>query len=274
MTAPHEMEMLAAEHGELASSASKDPYFSRAVGKAFEILQALTAAGAPLTLNEISSSIALTKSSAFRLLYTLEALHEVERDEQGHYLRTQGSLQVGGGDRLPQHLLEAAAIPMRKLHMRFHETISLSVLRERHIEVLDVLDSPQLIRMSNVVGRILPPHASSMGKAITAFQEPDLRAILLKSYGFTQFTEQTLIDERLLEDSFARIRETGISYDDEENTPGGFCVGVPIFWPGRQVKAALSLSMPKARLPQNAAAREAIPGALEAAASEIASALS
>jgi len=117
--------------------------------------------------------------------------------------------------------------PMRRLSMEFRETVSLAALMGNHIEVVAALDSPHLVRMANVVGRILPPHASSMGKAITAFQGNELRERLIVSYGMTLFTPNTISDQRQLEEYFEKIRSTGISCDDEENTLGGVCYGVP-----------------------------------------------
>lgn len=48
--------------------------------------------------------------------------------------------------------------------------LRLAVLFDNHIEVVAVIESPDLIKMSQTVGRIIPPHASSLGKALTAFQ--------------------------------------------------------------------------------------------------------
>jgi IclR family acetate operon transcriptional repressor len=173
----------------------------------------------------------------------------------------------------PALFVEAAAEPMRKLSMTFRETISAAALMGNHIEVVAVIDSPHLVRMSNVVGRILPPHASSMGKAITAFQSDEVRERLLTSYGMTIFTPNTICDQRQLEEYFERIRQTGISCDDEENTLGGICYGVPIHAPGEQVQAALSLSMPMTRLPKEPSGLQAILDELHQAAADVAAIL-
>jgi len=256
---------------EANSSAGKDPYYSRAVGKALEILRILEASPlSPLTLSELTASIGLTKTSVFRLLHTLEVLEYVKRDEQSRYLCQRPAPPLPTGPSLAQRIVQAATAPLRNLSREFRETISLAMLVSNHIEVLAVLDSPHLIRMSNVVGRILPPHASSMGKAITAYQDTETRARLISSYGMTRFTAHTIEDEMQLEQCFESVRATGISYDDEENTPGGFCMGVPIFWPGDTVQCALSLSMPKARLPVDTEERECFPRAMQAAARQIA----
>ena len=51
-----------------------DQYFSRAVGKALEVLEFLQSELKPLSMNEIAQQIQLSKTSAFRILRTLETL--------------------------------------------------------------------------------------------------------------------------------------------------------------------------------------------------------
>src|SRR5882724_2626164 len=63
----------------------RDQYFSRAVGKALEVLELLQAESLPLTINEISQRIQLSKTSAFRLLRTLQTLGSVTMDGRGQY---------------------------------------------------------------------------------------------------------------------------------------------------------------------------------------------
>lgn len=243
-------------------------YFSRAVGKAIQMLELLSRSRTPLSLNELTKASELTKSSAFRLLQTLETLHYIRRDASGHYLSAQDrnsavSAQYVNG------IVAEAQLPMRKLNMEFGETVSMAVLAYNHIEVVHVIESTSLIRMTNFVGRILPPHASSMGKAINAWQDADTRKRLLQSYGLTRYNENTISDEKAIEEEYETIRSRGYSTDVEESTPGGFCFGVPIFTSSSRVEAAISISMPKSRMPDDAK-RERMIQALENAAQEIA----
>jgi IclR family acetate operon transcriptional repressor len=255
------------------ASSSKDPYFSRATGKAFELLDVLGSEDRQWPLVELSFAIGLTKSSTFRLLHTLEQLKRIQKNQQGAYqlaARRDEGLRPGA---FADRLCAAATEPMRSLSMEFRETISVAALMGNRVEVVSVLDSPHLVRMANVVGRILPPHASSMGKAIAAFQSKEVRERLLVSYGTTIFTPRTISDQRELEKYFEEIRSTGISCDDEENTLGGICYGAPIHAPGEQVQAAISISMPKPRLPREKAELDAMLHALVQAASQIGASL-
>lgn len=223
-------------------------YFSRAVGKAIQMLELLSRSSSPMSLNELSKQTQLTKSSAFRLLQTLETLRYIRRDANGHYLSAQDRNSAVSAQYL-NGLVAAAQGAMRKLNMEFGETVSMAVLVSNHIEVVHVIESASLIRMTNFVGRILPPHASSMGKAITAWQDADMRKRLLQSYGLTRYNENTIVDEQTIEEEFEKIRARGYSTDAEETTPGGFCFGASIVSAPSKVEAAISISMPKSRMP-------------------------
>ena len=120
---------------------------------------------------------------------------------------------------------------MQQLSRQLRETTSLAALFDNRIEVIAVVESPQPIRMSNIVGHILPPNASSLGKAITAFQNEERREKLLRSYGVYRFTEHTITDRTDLDREYARVREQKFATDLEESVSDGHCFGVPIFGP-------------------------------------------
>jgi DNA-binding IclR family transcriptional regulator len=238
-------------------------YFSRGVGRALEIIELLTRTTGPLGLNEVASRMNMTKSSAFRLLRTLEALDYVTQSGDGRYLILPEN-RATVPSRIANSLVRVARGVMKRLNMEFQETVSLAVLFTNHIEVVEVFESPLLIRMANTVGKIIPPHASSMGKAITALQSDDTRNKLLHSYGFLRFTPNTITDELALRENFEMIRKQGHAFDAEESTPDGCCFAVPLVIEPYGAIAALSLSMPKSRLPQDAGAKKIVQTLLEA----------
>lgn len=224
-----------------------DQYFSRALEKGLQALQSLSQSPQGMTLTTAAQILGLTKASAFRILRTLEALGYATKSGDGRYT-------VAGGARpqIPsrsiQGMLQHGSEPLQNLALEFRETASMAALFENHIEVILVVESSQLIRMGNTVGRILPPHASSLGKVITAFQERDNCQRLLRSYGTSPFTANTIRDELALQKEFERIRAAGHAEDREESTPGGVCFAAPILRPDRAAIGAISLSLPKMRL--------------------------
>jgi IclR family acetate operon transcriptional repressor len=252
-------------------SEESDPYFSRAVGKALEALDRLSGADEPLTLGQLTTCLSLTKASTFRLLHTLETLGYIAKTTAGQYV-VAGPWQPQVPTRLVNQMIHVGSEPIERLAMQFRETVSLAALLDNHIEVVAIMESPQLIRMGNTVGRILPPHASSLGKAITAFQKPEMREKLLRSYGTPVLTPHTIADEIALRKEFAKIQEQGHAEDWEESTLGGCCFAAPILRPSGLAAGAVSLSMPQMRLTGPEHQKELISGVLRTA-QEIASLL-
>ncbi len=71
------------------------------------------------------------------------------------------------------------------------------------------------------------------------------------------------MDEQTIEAEYEQIRARGYSTDAEESTLGGFCFGVGIFSAPDKAEAAISLSMPKSRMPADEARQQRIVQALK-----------
>lgn len=225
----------------------RDKYFSRAVSKALEALEFLQSEANSMSMNEIAQRLQLSKTSAFRLLKTLESAGYVQQDGRGQYKLSPGIHAVTPTQGLSK-LVRIAVPHMQALTQETAETTSLAALFENRIEVVAVIESPNVIRMSNVVGHILPPNASSLGKAITAFQPLPGREKLLRSFKIYRFTDHTITDPRDLAHEYETIRSQRFAVDREECANDGICFSVPVFGPADEVSAAISLSMPKFRL--------------------------
>jgi IclR family acetate operon transcriptional repressor len=145
-------------------------------------------------------------------------------------------------------LLRVATVRMQELNATLRETVSMAALFDNRVEVVAVIESPQIIKMSNVVGHILPPNASSLGKVIVAFQGTEQREKLMRSYGCWRFTERTITDPAKLQQEFSRVQADKYATDREESVPDGICFGVPVFNAAGEVNVALSSSLPKMRV--------------------------
>ena len=228
-------------------SAGLRQFPSRSLAKGLEILDLLAGKQQAATLRDIASHVALGKASTLRLLRTLEEKGYLKRDEAESYVLSRPWSESSEHDRQSQ-VREAAVPVLTRLNARFGETVALAYLFDDVIRVLEVMESTHHIRMSNYRGGILQPYASSLGKAIAAFQTPDAIQRILYTYGIFKFTSNTLTDFRAIHDEFESVRERGYATDREETVPGGACIGVPIFGPDGEVRASFSISMPKARM--------------------------
>jgi DNA-binding IclR family transcriptional regulator len=248
-------------------SSGGSQYLSRAVSKSLKVLELLQSARSPMGLQEIARRIQLSKTSTFRLLRTLEAAGCLVAVGSGEYRLAPGIHSVVPTLWLAR-LLRVATVRMQELNNQLRETVSLAALFDNRVEVVAVIESPQIIRMSNVVGHILPPNASSLGKVIAAFQSHEQREKLLRSYGFWHFTEHSITDPAKIQAEFSRVLAEKFATDREESVPDGICFGVPVFNPSGEVNVALSASFPKMRV-RDREHEKAIVAALRATAENI-----
>jgi len=223
------------------------PETSRGLALGLKILNHLRSEGQAFSLGELAAYTRLGKPSLLRLLRTLEGLGYISRDANRNY-RIEVETSVTGVHETLRVLRKIWAPFSTEIQSRCGETVSLAYLFDDHIRVVDVLESPQHIRMSNFVGRILQPYASSLAKAIAAFQDEALTQTLLDVYGIYRATQHTLVDQLAIQNEFAAVRARGFAEDKEETVEGGYCLGAPIRCPEDKVMAAISVSSPKFRV--------------------------
>lgn len=238
-------------NGRGAAGTTNDRYYSQAVGRAFEALELIKGSSKPLSLQELTAQLGGAKASIFRLLHTLEAVGYVTRDESGAYTLS-SDIRALIPKQFVRPLVRVSQPVIKRLARELRETASVAALFDNHIEVVAVAESPQVMRMGNTVGRIIQPHASSLGRSITAFQSEDRRDHLLSSYGIYRYTPKTMTDELELRAEFERIRERGYAAEFEETNLQGCCFGVPILGEDGHAQASISVAMPVLRLQDGA----------------------
>lgn len=225
---------------------SHEQYYLRSIGRSLEIMDCFDGKS-QLGLKEICKRTKLTESTVFRVLLTLEKHKYLVQHVDGTY-QLAPKLLFGWLMDNAYKLRDIARPEIERLANRFNETASLACLQEDRIHVLDSVETFHEIRIANRIGRVLPPHCSALGKAITAFQEPRVADQLLEIYGLSRRTDKTIVDRNALFEEFQEIRRTGISCDREESIIGGYCIGAAIRPAGNRVTAALSISTPLVRM--------------------------
>lgn len=225
---------------------SNEQYYLRSIGRALEVLDCFNGKS-PLALKEIGIRTGLPESSLFRVLLTLEKHGYLRQAVDGTY-QLAPKLRFGWIIEQGNALRDNVRPELERLAQRFNETASMAYLFDDRIHVVDSIETFHEIRMSNRIGRVLPPHCSALGKAITAFQDRGLAEQIVEVYGLTRRTDHTITDRSRLFDEFAEIRRTGIACDREESIMGGICYSAALRPEGRQVVAAISLSTPVVRM--------------------------
>lgn len=225
-----------------AGSADKERALAQSVERAL-VLVRRTAEG-PLGLGEAAELLGVHKSSALRLLQTLEAARFVRRTGAGTYVLGSGVIELSETALAAMDLRQVARPHLVDLQRRTGHTVHLAQLIGDEIVYVDKVDSPSSdsVRLPSRLGRAVPIYASAVGKVVLAHRTAPERDRLLRPVTLEQLTPTTLADREALDDELARIRAQGWARDQGEHDSYAVCVAVPVRDSRREVVAAVSLT--------------------------------
>jgi DNA-binding IclR family transcriptional regulator len=244
-----------------------DRQFIKSSAKLFEMLELYASHGRlhELSLNQVVGELGLPKTTAHRLIYSLEKLGYLERGENAGAFRLGPRFFQLVEGRTSHYRLQMAARPiMKDLSMQIKETINLGILDRDETLLLDVIDGPNAFRWVSKAGERAAFHATALGKAIAAFLPTDKLECMLTNKTLVRLTPHTQVERRLLMRQLRSIQRDFIALDDEESVLGIQCVASPIFDSSMEVIAAVSVTAPKIRLlPQITMAKANVRAAAE-----------
>ena len=220
--------------------------------RALSILNALAESDDGMTLTEIAQQVNLPPSTAHRLLTTMQHERFVSFDsERTLWFVGVQAFSVGNAFTKNRNLSQIARPYMRALMEDSGETVNLAVPDSGEVIFLSQVECRKMMRALVTPGRRALMHCSGVGKALLAFlPDEELRAVVLQ-HGLPKITERTLITQAALEQDLERIRQRGYALDDEEHAVGLRCVAGIVRDETGQPIAALSLSGPVARIPND-----------------------
>ena len=148
----------------------------------------------------------------------------------------------------PEALLtERVQARVRSISMQLNETAAFFVRHGYEMEAIASEVSDQPLRYNVEVGRLLPLHAFSAGKAILATFGMEELDDYFESVALDAFTPQTLIDEASLREELQRIGRRGLARTAEEFTPGIIGIGRSVIAADGTLLGAISVAIPAAR---------------------------
>lgn len=223
----------------MAASAHSDG----TVGKALNLLDAVTSHGRPVRFAELLAMGAHPKATLHRLLRTLTSQGMLAYDPTDHTYRPGLRLVRLAHSAWAQSSLAPIARPhLDRLSARLGETVHLAALDGGHVLYLDKRNAARPIEMFSQAGRIGPAYCTGVGKALLAQLDPKALDAALQIQSFHPFTPNTITDRTTLEAELAAIRRAGLAYDRIEHEAGIICIATAIVTAQGQAIGALSIT--------------------------------
>ncbi len=218
----------------------------QSVDRALTILERLARSG-EAGVTEIASEIGVHKSTAFRLVATLEAHRLVEQTEdRGKYRLGVGLLRLAGATTARLDLVQEARPVCRQLASDTGETVNIAVLSESSALYLDQVAGSSALQPHNWVGQHIPLHATSNGKVLlSGLNRQQCDAVLSK---LSAYTPLTITTKSKLRAELDQVREQGYALAVDELEVGLTAAAAPIRNAHGDVVASMSVSGPTFRI--------------------------
>jgi IclR family KDG regulon transcriptional repressor len=220
----------------------------RAVERALDILLCFNHEEPTRSLTQIAETVRMSKTTVHRLLATLENKRFITRD------------QVTGLYRLGLRFIEMASLVLQdvelhrwaqpylqRLSAEFGETVDLSILDGSDVIYLDVIESPQRLKLAAAVGQRLPAFCTASGKALLAYlPEDQVRKILGEN--LEKYTDRTPLSISDILSDLKITAERGYAISEQEYEEDINAVAASIFDADHHSIASIAIVGPSFRL--------------------------
>jgi len=215
----------------------------RAVGRALAIFDAYDNEHLSLSLQEIAERIRMPKTTAFRLVNTLERAGFLIRMDNQRYSLSLKLARLGGLVRSTLNIRDIARPVMLQVNEQTSETITLNAIVGTERMVIDVVDTPSPLMSMARPGERLPLLVSASARVLMAYMKPEvLESVLAVNTRSVEF------DRVAFDREVARFRRQGYGISRGQRVPGLTAIAVPIFDIHDEVHYCLSLTGPSVRV--------------------------
>ena len=203
-------------------------------------------------VSEASAELGTAVSTAHRLLAML-AHHDfvVQDSESKVYRAGPGLLRIG--------LAAARNLDVRAVVRPFAEdlrdetgeTVHVALLQGMEMLFIDCVESPNALRVASRVGTVMWAHCTSVGKAWLACESDEFLRGLYPSPKLPALTPHSITSRAALLNQLAEVRRLGYAHNEQESEVGVGSVSAAIRGERGSPIAAISVSVPLARMPED-----------------------
>ncbi|HEX2706116.1 MAG TPA: IclR family transcriptional regulator [Candidatus Lustribacter sp.] len=220
----------------------------QSVDRALTILGLLAAADGELGITDLANQLGVHKSTASRLVATLEAHELVEQQQdRGKYRLGLGLMRLSAAAALTVDLVRVARSAVNTLSAQTGETINVAILSGLSAFYVDQVGATSTLQSHNWVGQHIPLHATSNGKALLAFAPGEIVDAVCRA-PLPGYTALTITSPERLRAEIAQVARQGWALAVDELEPGLTALAATIRGADGLTAGSISVSGPGFRL--------------------------
>jgi len=224
------------------------PRTIQSVDRAAALLNEIADSRRPPTVAELAETCGLNRSTTWRLLDTLDRHGLVERDPVSQRYTVGYAFLRIASSAAHDPVVRRARPVLEQLALDTGEAVNLAIARRFDLVYVDQVDPPQIMA-PNWLGRSVPLHATSSGKAFLAYLDKDERDAMLGDR-LERFTKTTITDRRALGRELEAVRRDGYAVCVGELEESLFGASAAVLTERGRPLAIVSVWGPEHRVPR------------------------
>lgn len=195
-------------------------------------------------LSDLSRQLGMPRARTHRFLRTLVTMRYVTQDpETERYRLTLKLYHLGQAVADRTGLTTEARPVMIRLRNDFQATVTLSMVEETGMRVLDIVRADSPVQIVTRPGSVLDFHSSAQGKVALAFGPASLRRGLGNG-PLKQWTAHTNVDIDKLDAEIELVRQRGWTDAPDQTLAGVNAISAPVFDMNNEMIATISIAGP------------------------------
>jgi IclR family pca regulon transcriptional regulator len=229
----------------MTESSNHKVYFVPGLHRGLRVLEILGASDEPMSISDIGRAMELSRSSTFRLIYTLNQMGFLKDGNQKNtYTLGARVLNLGFAYLNQQPITSISRSYLSALRDETGVSAHLSVLEGYDVLYLGSHQGRTGFVSSMVTGTRTQAYASAIGWCLLgAMSDAELK-VLCESVEMAPFTKKTPTDYAALRKRVQETRDQGFVFSQGFRDPGGSSVAAPVRDNTGQVVACVNISGP------------------------------
>lgn len=221
-------------------------YFVPGLHRGLRILEIMAAAERPMTISDLARALDVSRSSAFRLVYTLQFMGFTATEDDGRTFQLGARvLNLGFSFLAAQDIIHTARADLERLRDVTGISAHLAILEKNDVLFLECVQSRSGF-LSNVnVGTRIPAHAAPLGWLILSDLSSRDLAARYENIDMQALTDETPTTIEALIRAVGDAATNGIVVSHGIAEPGGCSISAPILDQHGRIVAAIDISGPE-----------------------------
>lgn len=245
---------------------SPDPLFNQSLEKGLAVLAAFSAVRRTMTLAEIAEAAAMTKSSAQRMVYTLEKLGYLRKHPlTRRFQLTPQVMRIGFNYLAADTLIDVANPFLSELTNTTGETTNLTEPDGNEMVYVARFVATKFVPIHMPIGSRIPMYCTGSGRAYLSALPLQEALDRLRQMERIALTPHTATDVDDIAARLAQARHSGYATNCEEMFIGDMTIAAPVIGSLGRPVAAVHVVLPTSRWTLDQARERLAPAVIECA---------